>query len=271
MAIGGVLFDIDGVLVTSWQPIPGAVETLRLLAERQIACSYLTNTTTRTRAQIADALAGAGLRVRPDEVITAAVLTADYIRSHYPGARCLLVNSGDITEDMPGLDVIDSGVCDLPQRPDVPDVIVLGGAGPEYSHLTLSRVYEWMTQGVPVIAMHRSTAWNTADGLRIDTGMYLTGMEQASGRKAVAVGKPAPAGFEVAAARLGVDPEDMVMVGDDLNNDVLAAQVVGMTGVLVRTGKFRQDTLDRWAADEFAMQPNHVIDSVADLPALLQL
>ena len=59
------------------------------------------------------------------------------------------------------------------------------------------------------------------------------------------------------------------MVGDDLNNDVLAAQVVGMTGVLVRTGKFRQDTFDRWAADEFAMQPNHVIDSVADLPGLL--
>ena len=41
--------------------------------------------------------------------------------------------------------------------------------------------------------------------------------------------------------------------------------------VLVRTGKFHQDTLDRWAADEFAMQPNHVIDSVADLPALLEL
>ena len=59
------------------------------------------------------------------------------------------------------------------------------------------------------------------------------------------------------------------MVGDDLNNDVLAAQVTGMIGVLVRTGKFRQDTLDRWAADEFAMQPNHVIDSVADLPALM--
>lgn len=59
------------------------------------------------------------------------------------------------------------------------------------------------------------------------------------------------------------------MVGDDLHNDVLAAQAVGMTGVLVRTGKFRQDVLDRWAADEFAVQPDHVIDSVAELPSLL--
>lgn len=261
MVIGGVLFDIDGVLVTSWQPIPGAPETLRLLADHQIACSYLTNTTTRTRVQIADALTAAGMRVRPDEVITAAVLTADYVRTHYHGARCFLVNDGDVAEDMPGIEFVDSR----------PEVVILGGAGPQYSHRTLSRVYDWMVNGVPIVAMHRSTHWNTADGLRIDTGMYLIGMEEASGRKAVAVGKPAPAGFEVAAALLGVDPEDMFMVGDDLHNDVLAAQVVGMTGVLVRTGKFRQATLDRWAADEFAMQPNHVIDSVADLPALLGL
>ncbi len=121
-----------------------------------------------------------------------------------------------------------------------PDVILLGGAGPEYSHRTLSRVYEWMAQGVPVVAMHRSTAWTTTEGLRIDTGMYLIGMEETSGRKATGVGKPAPAGFLASAARLGVDPDEMYMVGDDLNNDVLAAQVVGMTGVLVRTGKFRR-------------------------------
>ncbi len=138
-------------------------------------------------------------------------------------------------------------------------MILLGGAGPEYSHLTLSRVYDWMAQGVPVVAMHRSTAWTTTEGLRIDTGMYLIGMEETSGRKATAVGKPAPAGFLAAAGRLGVDPDEMYMVGDDLNNDVLAAQVVGMTGVLVRTGKFRQDTLGplgrRRVRD--AAQPRH--------------
>jgi HAD superfamily hydrolase (TIGR01450 family) len=262
MAVGGVLFDIDGVLVTSWQPIPGAAETLQMLAAHRIACSYLTNTTTRTRRQIAEALSAAGMAVRPDQVVTAAALTAEYVRSKYPGARCLLVNHGDVAEDMPGLDLVY-------ETTEAPEVILLGGAGPEYSHLTLSRVYEWMTAGVPVVAMHRSTAWKTTDGLRIDTGMYLVGMEETSGRKAVSVGKPAPAGFLAAAARLGLDPDEMIMVGDDLNNDVLAAQVVGMTGVLVRTGKFGQDTLDRWAANEFAMQPNHVIDSVADLPGLL--
>ena len=271
MAIGGVLFDIDGVLVTSWKPIPGAAEALRSLVDNQIACAYLTNTTTRTRAQIADLLTDAGMAVRADEVITAAVLTADYVRDRYPDARCFLVNSGQIAEDMPGIDIEYSTQFDGVRAPETPDVVLLGGAGPEYTHLTLSWIYDWMAQGVPVVAMHRSTAWTTTDGLRVDTGMYLIGMEETSGRKATAVGKPAPEGFLSAASRLGVDAEEMYMVGDDLNNDVLAAQVVGMTGVLVRTGKFRQDTLKRWAADEFAMQPNHVIDSVADLPELLGL
>lgn len=271
MAIGGVLFDIDGVLVTSWQPIPGAAEALRTLSDNQIARSYLTNTTTRTRRQIADLLTAAGMAVAPDEVVTSAQLTADYVRDRYPDARCFLVNSGDIAEDMAGVDIVYSHEFTGPAAPETPDVVLLGGAGPEYTHLTLSWVYDWMAQGVPVVAMHRSTAWTTTDGLRVDTGMYLIGMEETSGRKATAVGKPAPQGFLAAANRLGVDPEEMYMVGDDLNNDVLAGQVVGMTGVLVRTGKFRQATLDRWATDEFAMQPNHVIDSVAGLPELLGL
>jgi HAD superfamily hydrolase (TIGR01450 family) len=271
MATGGVLFDIDGVLVTSWKPIPGAAETLRTLTDHQIARTYLTNTTTRTRVQIAGLLTDAGMDVTPDEVITAAVLTADFVRDRYPDARCFLVNSGNIADDMPGIDIVASVDTHGGPMPETPDVVLLGGAGPEYDHVTLSWVYDWMAQGVPVVAMHRSTSWTTDQGLRIDTGMYLSGMEEVSGRKATAVGKPAPEGFVASAARLGVEPDEMYMVGDDLNNDVLAAQVVGMVGVLVRTGKFRQDTLDRWAADEFAMQPNNVIDSVADLPELLGL
>ena len=271
MAVGGVLFDIDGVLVTSWKPIPGAAETLQVLA-RQPDCALVSDQHHHPHPS-ADRRVAHRRRHgrRADEVITAAVLTAEYVRSRYPDARCFLVNSGQIAEDMPGINIVYSSEFDDGTVPDTPDVVLLGGAGSEYNHLTLSRVYDWMAQGVPVVAMHRSTSWNTTEGLRIDTGMYLIGMEETSGRKATAVGKPAPEGFLAAASRLGVDPDEMYMIGDDLNNDVLAAQVTGMIGVLVRTGKFRQDTLDRWAADEFAMQPNHVIDSVADLPELLGL
>jgi len=56
----------------------------------------------------------------------------------------------------------------------------------------------------------------------------------------------------------------VAMVGDDVNTDVLAAQACGLTGVLVRTGKFRQDTLEMAGG-----RPDLVIDSIVNLPELL--
>jgi ribonucleotide monophosphatase NagD (HAD superfamily) len=54
------------------------------------------------------------------------------------------------------------------------------------------------------------------------------------------------------------------MVGDDIRADVLAAQDHGITGVLVRTGKYRPETLSSAPG-----RPDHIIDSVAGLPRLL--
>ena len=67
---------------------------------------------------------------------------------------------------------------------------------------------------------------------------------------------------------MGIEPTSVVMVGDDLHNDVLGAQAAALIGVLVRTGKFRADALATVQSDEFGPVPDHVIDSVADLPAL---
>jgi ribonucleotide monophosphatase NagD (HAD superfamily) len=54
------------------------------------------------------------------------------------------------------------------------------------------------------------------------------------------------------------------MVGDDVVNDVLGAQAAGLMGVLVRTGKFREQ--DRAANSG---QPDVELGSIAELPNLL--
>lgn len=252
--VEGVLFDIDGVLVTSWKPVPGAVEALAEVRRRGGVRAFLTNTTSRTCDEIAAALGAAGFDVRPEEIVTAARLTTEYLRSTYPGEPVLLLNHGDIRADMPDVEFDDVD----------PRVVVIGGAGPEFTHEALSRVLDLMVSGVPVVAMHRALMWSESDGLRLDTGAYLPGLEDASGSRIVSVGKPSLAGFLSAAELMGADPASTVMVGDDFRSDVLPAQRVGMTGVLVRTGKFRQPVLDL-AVD----RPDHILDSVADLPALL--
>ncbi|MEU5842365.1 HAD-IIA family hydrolase [Rhodococcus sp. NPDC047139] len=252
--VDGVLFDIEGVLVTDWQPVPGAADVLARLRAEGVRRSFLTNTTSRTCAQIAERLTDLGMEVAPDEIVTAVSLTVDHVRQTYPGLRCWVLNEGDIAADLEGI-VLDE---------DDPQVVILGGAGDSFTHRAMSRVAELMLEDVPVIAMHRALSWQAADGLRIDTGVYLAGLEELTGRSVVSVGKPSLRGFLAAAERLGVEPDRMVVVGDDLAGEVVPGQRLGMTGILVRTGKFRQSVLDL-AVD----RPDHVIDSVADLPELL--
>jgi hypothetical protein len=86
--------------------------------------------------------------------------------------------------------------------------------------------------------MHRGLYWRTRDGLQLDAGAFLAGLEQAAGAEADVVGKPAPAFFATALARLDASAAGTVMVGDDIETDVLAAQRQGLTGALVKTGKY---------------------------------
>nr|WP_235826324.1 hypothetical protein [Candidatus Frankia alpina] len=132
-----MLIDIDGVLTVSWQTLPGAPQALDRLRAAGLGLVFVTNTTSRDRASIAAALVDAGFTVDPAEVFTAPVMAATYLRQHHPGARCHILNSGDISADLAGVM--------LPAPGERPDVIVLGGAGPEFSYEALNQVFAWAT------------------------------------------------------------------------------------------------------------------------------
>ncbi|HEX9352533.1 MAG TPA: HAD-IIA family hydrolase [Streptosporangiaceae bacterium] len=257
--IRAVLIDIDGVLTVSWQPLPGAVAALKRLRGDGYPVALVTNTTSRTRASIAGALAAAGFPVTAGDVLTAPVIAAAYLREHYPGARCLLLSSGDIGEDLAGLTL----ACGSDPAPA--DVVLLGGAGPEFSYQALNQVFGHLQRGARLVAMHRGLYWRTSEGLQLDAGAFLAGLEQAVGAEADVVGKPAAAFFAAALAHLEADPAHTMMIGDDIETDVLAAQQHGLTGVLVKTGKYLPRTHHRASGT-----PHHVLDSFADLPALLE-
>ncbi|MET9897261.1 TIGR01458 family HAD-type hydrolase [Streptomyces sp. NPDC006446] len=253
-AVRAVLIDIDGVLTVSWEPIPGAVEALRRIRESGLGVALVTNTTSRTRASLAAKLAGAGFPVDAADILTAPAVTAAYLAEHHPGARCALLNSGDIREDLEGVHLVEEDA----------DVVVVGGAGPEFGYAAVNRAFGHLQRGARLIAMHRNLYWRTDRGLQLDGGAFLLGLERAARTEAEITGKPSPAFFETALARLGAGPGEALMIGDDIESDVLAAQRTGITGVLVRTGKYLPES--HRAADG---TPDHVLDSFADLPRLL--
>jgi len=200
-----------------------------------------------------------GIPLTASDVLTAPVIAAAYLQEHYPGARCLLLNSGDIGQDLAGLTLA------RPGDPAPVDVVLAGGAGPEFSYQALNQAFSHLQRGARLVAMHRGLYWRTSEGLQLDTGAFLAGLEQAAGIEAEVVGKPAAAFFAAALAHLGTDAAHTLMVGDDIETDVLAAQRQGLTGVLVKTGKYLART-HRAASGT----PDHVLDSFAGLPALLE-
>ena len=251
-----LLLDIDGVLTVSWRPLPGAVETVRWLRERRIPFGLVTNTSSRPRREIAATLGDAGMEIAAAQIFTAVSSAARFLSGRYPGARCLVVNEGSLDEDLDGIDVIGPGS-------DSPDVVLLGGAGPSVGYRELDRVFKLASDGVPVVALHRNTRFQTADGPGLDMGAFIVGLEAAAGIDIAVLGKPAAAFFGGALAALGAEANETIMVGDDIESDVRGGQAVGMTGVLVRTGKFRPRDLETQGSP-----PDHVIDDVGQLPEL---
>ena len=256
MQIEGLLLDIDGVLSISWEPIPGSIEALAAFRRAQIPICLITNTTTHTRAGLAQILGDAGFAIEPSEIVTAVTATADYVRVAHPGASVFFVSDGDATDDMRGLTLVD--------RAADADVVVLGGASEDFSYRAVNDVFRRLMDGAPLIAMHRNLYWKTAAGWELDAGAYIAGLEAAARTEAVVCGKPSAAYFGAALDVLGLPADRAAMVGDDIVYDVEGARAAGLTGILVRTGKYREGDLSRGT-------PDLVVDSLADVPALLDI
>lgn len=255
MRIDALLLDIDGVLAVSWEPLPGAIEAMRRLRKDGVPFRLITNTTTKTRGDLGGTLREAGFDVADHEVVTAVVATAAHLRSAHPGEKVHVLSDGDATADLEGVELV--GVDDA-------DVIVLGGASDDFTYATMNRIFRRLMEGASLVGMHRNLFWRTSAGWELDAGAYLLGLQAATGVPATICGKPEAAYFASALEDLGVPADRAAMVGDDIANDVLGAQAAGITGILVKTGKYR-------AGDESsaAGTPDVVVDSLADVPGLV--
>lgn len=248
----GVLIDVDGVLHIDGVAVPGAAAALDTLRARGIPFRLLTNTTVRSRASLGGLLRGLGFAVGDDEIITAPVATAAWLRRYQPGQPCYLIVKGDVADDFEGVPLTDGTDA---------RVVVIGGAEEGFTYETMNHAFRLLLGGAKLVAMHRNTYWESAGGPTLDAGAFVRGLEHAAGVRATVVGKPAAPFFRAGFRALALPSGRIAMVGDDLGNDILPAMRLGAAGVLVRTGKFREHDLT-------AGTPDVVLGSVAELPDL---
>ena len=256
-AVACILLDIDGVLHVSGEPIPGAVDAVARLREQGHALRFVTNNSTRPRETLAHELRELGFDLEDDELQT----TPRAAARELAGKRVLALTMGAILPDLEGIELVG----------DRADAVLLGGCDETtepnqvFSWMNLGRAFAELQMGAELYCLHKNKWWQTSRGPLLDAGAFVAGLEYATGVDATILGKPSPAYFAAALDALGAQPELTWMVTDDVEADVRGAQSFGMRTALVRTGKFRPETLE-----SSGLVPEIVLSSLAHFPEWLE-
>ena len=256
-AMAAILVDIEGVLHVSGEPIPGAMEAIAELRRQGHRLRFVTNNTTLSRAMLAEELRSYGIELDDSELQTTAAAAARALA----GKRVFALVIAALVEDLEGIEFVGEGA----------EAVLLGGAdetdetGRVFSYMNLARAFAELELGADLYCLHKNKWWQTSRGPLLDSGAFVAGLEYAAGVEATVLGKPSLAYFEAALAALDAEPALTWMVGDDLESDIAGAQRYGLKTVLVRTGKFRPDQLER-----STVVPDAVISSIAYLPEWLE-
>ena len=251
-----VLFDLDGVIYQGGQLIPGALDTISLLQKQGIPFRFITNTTRMTQQNLLKKLVDMGLPVQLDQVFAVPHAAIAYCRSKTYTRIRLVVPDREMEDDF----------TEFTLTKENPEAVILGDMGAGFTFELLNEIFQNLLGGAELIALHKNKYWHSGSGLTLDVGPFVSALEFASEKKAAIIGKPSPHLFRLAVQNWSLPPEEMYMVGDDLDGDIGGANSVGMKSVLVKTGKFRQETVDC-----SKIVPRYIISSVAELPDLLKI
>ncbi len=252
-----ILLDIDGVLHVSGEPIPGAVDAVARLRQQGHALRFVTNNSTRSRETLALELRELGFDLEDDELQT----TPRAAARELAGKRVLALVMGAIVPDLEEIELVG----------DRAEAVLLGGCDETtepnqvFSWMNLGRAFAELQMGAELYCLHKNKWWQTSRGPLLDAGAFVAGLEYATGVDATVLGKPSPAYFAAALDALGAQPELTWMVTDDVEADVRGAQSFGMRTALVRTGKFRPETLET-----SGLVPEIVLSSLAHFPEWLE-
>jgi HAD superfamily hydrolase (TIGR01458 family) len=255
--MSAILLDVDGVLHVSGHPILGGAKAIARLRQAGHTLRFVTNNTTHSRQALADEIRSFGVELDNEELQTTPLAAAHALK----GKRVLALTMPAIVEDLEGLELVGEGA----------DAVLLGGADESFetnrvfSYYNLARAFAELQEGAELYCLHKNRWWQTSRGPLLDAGAFVAGLEYAADVEATVVGKPSAPYFEAALEAIDADPERTWIVGDDLESDIAGAQKFGMKTVLVRTGKFRPDDLER-----SAVVPDMVLSSIAVLPDWLE-
>jgi len=250
----GVLIDLDGVLYIGGRPVPGACEAIQYLTKNEVPFRCISNTTRKCRKTISSQLSAMGFAIPEEYIFTPPRAAVAHMKKTVKD-RFFLLTTGDVDRDF-----TDAGTRALENA----DYVIVGDAGEIVTYGSLNTAFRLLMDGAELIALEKDRYWMAQDGLSLSAGPFVSALEFATGKQALIMGKPSKTFFELALKDMNLQPGQVAMIGDDLCTDVGGAQAAGMAGILVRTGKFREECLRN-----SSIKPDAIMDSIAHLQEIV--
>ncbi|MEM7582075.1 MAG: HAD-IIA family hydrolase [Acidobacteriota bacterium] len=257
--IRALLFDLDGTVYRGREAVPGAIPFIAGLADRGVRHLYVTNRSNRTQQRVCDQLRGYGIACEPEEVLTSAEATAEWIGSG--SAYCIGEIGLTQALERRGVTLVDTP--DEAELPPPPDYVVVGlDRGLTYRKLEVAG--RWILAGATFVGTNPDVALNSDYGVSPGAGSVQVALQAMTGVAPTVIGKPEAAMIEIALEHLDLPPGDVVMVGDNLETDIRGGIRAGLRTALVLEGiSTRQDV------ERSDLEPTWIAESFDELSALL--
>jgi 4-nitrophenyl phosphatase len=253
--VRGVVLDLDGCLVKGPDAIPGAAEAVSRIRAGSVAVRYFTNDSSKTPADMARRLTGHGIDARPGEILTSGIVAARYAAREHPGGRVLAIGGPALRETLEeaGLKPVDDATAE----------VVVVGRDVDFSYDKLEVACRAIWAGAVFIATNRDRRVPVADGFVPGTGALVSAIAWATNRRPKVMGKPSVLAGRAAIESLGLDPAEVAVVGDSLDQDIRMGRAVGARAVLVLSGASSRGDVAR-APERY--RPDAVLQDVCALP-----
>jgi NagD protein len=249
--INSWLMDMDGVLVSEQNAIPGANEFLTRLRELSLPFLVLTNNSIYTQRDLAARLSRSGLDVPEESIWTSALATAQFLDDQRPGGTAFVIGESGLTTAMH-----DHGYT-MTERD--PDYVVLGETR-TYSFERITQAIRLVAAGARFIATNPDNVGPTPDGPLPATGSVAALISRATGVDPYYVGKPNPLMMRSALNAIEAHSETTAMIGDRMDTDIVSGLEAGLETVLVLSGVTTPGEVEG-----YSYRPSRIVDSVADL------
>jgi NagD protein len=265
----GLLLDVDGCLVLADRPggeggkvLPGAIDLLQRARAAGIPYLLFTNASTLTPEAYADGLKAMGLPVERTEIMTPGLVAANLIADQYPSGPVLVFGGSGVVDLLR-----ERGIRLLEVEDHERAEAVLISFDLEFTARKLDAACRAVARGAALLVTSDSRWFAGRNGPQVGVaGAIAAGITHVTGVPACVMGKPSRFAMREVERRLGIDPRDLVVVGDDLALELKMGSAAGSRTVLVLTGMSSREEADRLPASG---RPEAIIDGIWELASLL--